>query len=73
MALARAIAGHPRLLLADEPTGALDSASGQRALDLLTELRERHGMTVLIVSHDPAVAERANRVVGLVDGEVAEG
>ena len=73
VALARAIAGHPRLLLADEPTGALDSASGQRALDLLTELRERHGMTVLIVSHDPAVAERANRVVGLVDGEVAEG
>jgi putative ABC transport system ATP-binding protein len=71
VALARAIAGRPRLLLADEPTGALDSASGKRALDLLSELRRRHGMTVLIVSHDPAVAERANRVVRLVDGEVA--
>jgi putative ABC transport system ATP-binding protein len=70
VALARAIAGRPRLLLADEPTGALDGASGKRALDLLAELRERHGMTLLIVSHDPAVAERANRVLRLVDGEV---
>ncbi len=70
VALARAIAGRPRLLLADEPTGALDSTSGQRALDLLAELRSRHGMTVLIVSHDPAVAEQANRIVRLVDGEV---
>jgi len=72
VALARAIAGRPRLLLADEPTGALDSSSGQRALDLLAELRRRHGMTVLIVSHDPAVAEQANRIVRLVDGEVVE-
>lgn len=70
VALARAIAGRPRLLLADEPTGALDSASGKRALDLLAALRKRHGMTLLIVSHDPAVAERANRVVQLVEGEV---
>jgi putative ABC transport system ATP-binding protein len=70
VALARAIAGRPRLLLADEPTGALDRASGKRALDLLAELRERHGMTLLIVSHDPAVAERADRVLRLVDGEV---
>ena len=73
VALARAIAGEPRLLLADEPTGALDSVSGQRALDLLVALRERHGMTVVIVSHDPAVAARADRVLPLVDGEIAEG
>lgn len=72
VALARAIAGSPRLLLADEPTGALDSVSSQRALDLLVQLRERRGMTVIIVSHDPAVAERANRVVHLVDGQVRE-
>lgn len=70
VALARAIAGRPRLLLADEPTGALDSTSGERALDLLAELRRRHGMTVLIVSHDPAVAEQANRILRLVDGEM---
>ena len=72
VALARAIACGPRVLLADEPTGALDSASGQRALDLLAALRARHGMTVIIVSHDPAVAERADRVVQLVDGQVVE-
>ena len=70
VALARALAGSPRLLLADEPTGALDSVSGQRALDLLVALRERRGMTVIIVSHDPAVAERASRVLHLIDGQV---
>lgn len=72
VALARAIASSPRVLLADEPTGALDSASGQRALDLLATLRQRHGMTVIIVSHDGAVAERADRVIQLVDGQVVE-
>jgi putative ABC transport system ATP-binding protein len=72
VALARAIAGSPRVLLADEPTGALDSVSSQRALDLLAELRQRRGMTVIIVSHDPAVAERAHRVVHLIDGQVTE-
>jgi putative ABC transport system ATP-binding protein len=70
VALARALANRPRLLLADEPTGALDSKSGQRALDLLVTLRKRHGMTVLVVSHDRAVADRADRVVRLVDGRV---
>ncbi|HZE06508.1 MAG TPA: ABC transporter ATP-binding protein [Solirubrobacteraceae bacterium] len=70
VALARALANRPRLLLADEPTGALDSDSGARALDLLAAMREHHGMTVLVVSHDGAVAERADRVVRLVDGRV---
>ncbi len=71
VALARALANHPRLLLADEPTGALDSDSASRALDLLASMREVHGMTVLVVSHDEAVAKRADRVVHLVDGQVA--
>jgi ABC-type lipoprotein export system ATPase subunit len=70
VALARALANHPQLLLADEPTGALDSESARRALDLLATTRERHGMTVLVVSHDGAVAERADRVVHIVDGQV---
>jgi len=70
VALARALANRPRLLLADEPTGALDSHSAARALDLLGMLRDRHGMTVVVVSHDPAVADRADRVVRLVDGRV---
>jgi ABC-type lipoprotein export system ATPase subunit len=70
VALARALANRPRLLLADEPTGALDSGSGKRALDLLSALRNRRGMTVVVVSHDSAVADRADRVVRLVDGKV---
>jgi putative ABC transport system ATP-binding protein len=70
VALARALANRPRLLLADEPTGALDSVSAERALDLMLQLRERYGMTVVVVSHDPAVAARADRVVQLVDGRV---
>jgi putative ABC transport system ATP-binding protein len=73
VALARALANRPRLLLADEPTGALDSESGKRALDLLAAIRERHGMTLLVVSHDPAVAARADRVAHLVDGRVTSG
>jgi putative ABC transport system ATP-binding protein len=68
VALARALANQPRVLLADEPTGALDSDSGRRSLDLLSSMRRQHGMTVIVVSHDAAVAERADRVVRLVDG-----
>jgi putative ABC transport system ATP-binding protein len=71
VALARALANRPRLLLADEPTGALDSAGSARALDLLGTMRKRHGMTLIVVSHDPEVADRADRVVHLVDGQVA--
>lgn len=73
VALARALANDPRLLLADEPTGSLDSDSSARALDLLARLRDRRGMTVIVVSHDPGVAQRADRVVRLVDGRVAGG
>jgi len=71
VAIARALANNPRLLLADEPTGALDSESSDRVLDLLAATSERHGMTVIIVSHDPVVTERADRVVQLVDGRLA--
>ena len=73
VALARALANNPRLLLADEPTGALDSASARRALGLLAATRERHGMTVIVVSHDMAVADRADRVMHLVDGRLRAG
>jgi putative ABC transport system ATP-binding protein len=73
VALARALANRPCLLLADEPTGALDSKSGARALELLASTRERHGMTVVVVSHDAAAAERADRVVQLIDGRVVSG
>jgi putative ABC transport system ATP-binding protein len=72
-ALTRALADNPRLLLADEPTGALDSASANRALDLLATLCERHGMSVIVVSHDVAVADRPDRVLHLVDGRIQSG
>jgi predicted ABC-type transport system involved in lysophospholipase L1 biosynthesis ATPase subunit len=68
VAVARALVNDPRLLLADEPTGALDSITSERVLDLLFRLRERLGMTLLIVSYDRSVGARADRTVTLVDG-----
>jgi putative ABC transport system ATP-binding protein len=70
VAVARALANQPRLLLADEPTGALDSTTSERVLDLLFQLRDRFGMTMLVVSYDAAVGARADRTVTLVDGRL---
>ena len=70
VALARALVAHPRLLLADEPTGSLDSATGSAMVDLMLELQRRHGMTLLIATHEADVARRCGRVVGLRDGRV---
>ena len=70
VAVARALANRPRLLLADEPTGALDSKSSLRVLDLLASLRERYGMTMLVVSYDPEVGRHADRTVRMADGRV---
>jgi putative ABC transport system ATP-binding protein len=72
VAIARALANEPRLLLADEPTGALDSGSSERVLSLLAAMRERHGMTMIIASHDDAVTRRADRVLRLADGQIQE-
>jgi putative ABC transport system ATP-binding protein len=71
VALARALANEPRLLLADEPTGAVDSTTAQRILDLLAEVRARRGMTLIIVSYDPQVGERADRMLTVTDGTLA--
>ncbi len=71
VAIARALINGPRLLLADEPTGNLDRATGESILDALAGLRAETGLTVLMVTHDERVAERADRVVRLVDGKVA--
>jgi predicted ABC-type transport system involved in lysophospholipase L1 biosynthesis ATPase subunit len=73
VAVARAIANEPRLLLADEPTGALDSATSERVLDLLFGLRDRLGMTLIVVSYDAALGARTDRTVTLVDGAVTDG
>lgn len=70
VAIARALAGRPTLLLADEPTGALDSVASERVWKLLLEVRRRYGTTILIASHDPALLERADRELQLVDGRL---
>jgi putative ABC transport system ATP-binding protein len=72
VAVARALANEPRLLLADEPTGALDSGTSERVLDLLFGLRDRRGMTMIVVSYDPAVGARADRTVTLSDGRLED-
>ena len=72
VAIARALANDPRLLLADEPTGALDYESGLQVLDLLQEVREQRGTTVLVVTNDEEVARRADRTLRLRDGVIRD-
>ena len=73
VAVARALANDPQLLLADEPTGSLDSESARRVLDLLAAVRGVRGMTMLVVTYDRAVAERADKVLHLLDGRLVDG
>jgi putative ABC transport system ATP-binding protein len=68
VAIARALANEPRLLLADEPTGALDSETGAQIVDLLRRLRDEHGTTILLVTNDEAVAAQADRTLRIRDG-----
>jgi ABC-type lipoprotein export system ATPase subunit len=70
VAIARAMANNPSLLLADEPTGNLDSRTGQEVMDLLQSLLQEEGRTLLVVTHDPTVAAFADRVVNLLDGRI---
>jgi len=70
VALARAIAPRPRLLLADEPTGNLDHDTGQRIIELLFRLREQVGATLLLITHDPALAKRCDRTLRMADGRI---
>ncbi|MGQ0610725.1 MAG: ABC transporter ATP-binding protein [Paracoccaceae bacterium] len=71
VALARAAAPRPALMLADEPTGNLDSANGNAIMDLLFSLRDRHGATLVMVTHAPELAARCDRIVRLADGRIA--
>lgn len=71
VALARAAVIRPQILLADEPTGNLDGSTGQAIMDVLFSLRDRHGSTLVLVTHAPELAERCDRVIGLRDGLVA--
>lgn len=73
VALARAAAPRPAILLADEPTGNLDSANGDAIMDLLFGLRDRHEATLIMVTHAPELAARCSRIVRLADGQIAAG
>ena len=73
VAIARALINNPEIIIADEPTGNLDSHTGGEILDLLSEIRAERNTTLLIATHDSKVAERAPRVVRLVDGQIENG
>ena len=70
VALARAAAPRPEILLADEPTGNLDSTNGQAIMEMLFDLRDRHGSTLVLVTHDKGLAARCDRIIQLNDGKI---
>lgn len=72
VSIARALVGEPKLILADEPTGSLDSETGDAVLDLLSELPRERGAAAILVTHDTRVARYADRVLGMRDGRLAE-
>ena len=70
LAVARAFVNNPKLILADEPTGNLDSANSQIIIDLLEKLHYQHGVTLVLVTHELDIASRAERIIGLEDGRI---
>jgi ABC-type lipoprotein export system ATPase subunit len=70
VAIARALVNRPKILLADEPTGNLDSKNSQAIMELMQGIRERFGTTIVVVTHDPRVAAWADRIIELEDGKV---
>lgn len=72
VAIARALINAPRLLLADEPTGNLDTHTGTEILDLIHTVQQQHGMTVLLATHDQTIAENAHRHISLIDGQIID-
>jgi putative ABC transport system ATP-binding protein len=72
VAIARALANDPALVLADEPTGNLDTATGRQVIDLLVSVNRRHARTLVLVTHDPGLAALADEIIMLRDGRVVE-
>jgi putative ABC transport system ATP-binding protein len=70
VAIARALANNPAIILADEPTGNLDSVSGSEVLNVFEQLHSEHGTTIMIVTHDPTVARRTHRILMMQDGKI---
>ena len=73
VAICRALINNPDLILADEPTGNLDSKSGKIVIDALKDINEHMGKTIIMVTHDPHIASNAKRMVKIIDGEIFEG
>ncbi len=72
VAIARALANNPAIIVADEPTGELDSANGERIMDIFDSINQKSGQTILVVSHDEYVTSRAHRIIQLKDGRIVE-
>jgi len=72
VAIARALVNDPRVILADEPTGNLDSKRSDEIADILSEMNRARGITIILVTHNPSLAFRAGRVINLIDGSIAE-
>ena len=73
VAIARAIVNKPKLLLADEPTGALDTASGMQVMEIFKELNEKEGMTIVMITHEKEIADHAKRQMVIRDGRLLQG
>jgi putative ABC transport system ATP-binding protein len=72
VAIARALANNPAIIVADDPTGELDSANGERILEIFESINQKSGQTILVVSHDEYVTSRAHRIIHLKDGRIVE-
>jgi putative ABC transport system ATP-binding protein len=72
VAIARALANHPRLILADEPTGNIDSGTGKKIIDLMKKLNKEQGITFVVTTHDSVMANNADRVITISDGEIVD-
>jgi putative ABC transport system ATP-binding protein len=72
VAIARALINRPHLILADEPTGNLDSRTGSEIVDLLLGLRDERGVTIVMATHDPTIAARCDRIIRFIDGRLVE-
>lgn len=73
VAIARALSNEPRIIIADEPTGSLDSKNGDAIVEALHTLVQKHGMTVIMITHDERVARRADRILHIMDGTISTG